>query len=604
VVILAGNTTATVTLDPTADSTAEPDETGILTVTAGTGYSIGTPAGATGTITNDDDSNVLVDVRVIPVAAPSTEGSTSLPREISSTAIGSTYYVEIWIQEHSTDFNGIAGGQVDFRYTTGNIDALAVVNKDFDVLTRGTIDDPNGLVNDLGGGTLGSGRGNQPAWARLAYVQVSATAPGEATFSLAQGGLQFSLVAGGNVAWTSVDLSDTAVVTHGGAGSQLDLRVVRSETLTDAQGEIAVLPADEVWLDEWEAFWVEVWASTPNSASVGITGGTLDLNYNTAVMTATRIEYGPSFDQFQTGTLDDVAGIVDNLGAGTLRTNVGDDAFVLLARVRFEPSASDQVVVDEVNHSIGPAALNLSLSNATVALVGVGNTTPQLPPSPATEMFAVVYDIDDNDSVDFGDFSFFATAFGQTVGGTEPPYTWWADYDKSGTVDLGDFSFFTPAFGKGKPSGEIQFPANYPDAWRPAGAHAESVDFTVDTTQADATGLDRGGIFTTLMTASYYEAAGLGHVEVPPTNSLQFTDTIDRGTFLFSLTGKGHVDWSNIDLDTLTLNTTDLVSLDNDDAAISTTEISSHFIGQERDNDVHFSDAGVWTEVTAWTFAG
>ena len=54
VIIPAGQTTAQVTIDPTPDTTVEPDETVLLTVTAGTGYTIGTPAGATGTVLNDD----------------------------------------------------------------------------------------------------------------------------------------------------------------------------------------------------------------------------------------------------------------------------------------------------------------------------------------------------------------------------------------------------------------------------------------------------------------------------------------------------------------------------------------------------------------------
>jgi hypothetical protein len=54
-VTIPGNaTTATLTIDPTADSTVEPDETVTLTVTAGTGYTVGTPASATGTILTDE----------------------------------------------------------------------------------------------------------------------------------------------------------------------------------------------------------------------------------------------------------------------------------------------------------------------------------------------------------------------------------------------------------------------------------------------------------------------------------------------------------------------------------------------------------------------
>lgn len=70
----AGNSTATVTVDPTADSTVEPDETVILTVTAGTGYNVSAPSAATGTITNDDAD---VSVAVSP-ASVLEDGATNL----------------------------------------------------------------------------------------------------------------------------------------------------------------------------------------------------------------------------------------------------------------------------------------------------------------------------------------------------------------------------------------------------------------------------------------------------------------------------------------------------------------------------------------------
>jgi hypothetical protein len=54
VTFAAGSSTATVTVDPTTDVTVEPDETVILTVASGTGYSVGSPSAATGTIVNDD----------------------------------------------------------------------------------------------------------------------------------------------------------------------------------------------------------------------------------------------------------------------------------------------------------------------------------------------------------------------------------------------------------------------------------------------------------------------------------------------------------------------------------------------------------------------
>ena len=53
---LAGSSTATITVDPFGDADLEANETVILTVTAGAGYTVGTPNSATGTILNDDNS--------------------------------------------------------------------------------------------------------------------------------------------------------------------------------------------------------------------------------------------------------------------------------------------------------------------------------------------------------------------------------------------------------------------------------------------------------------------------------------------------------------------------------------------------------------------
>ncbi|MBE9195310.1 VCBS repeat-containing protein [Synechocystis sp. LEGE 06083] len=53
----AGSNTVSLTINPTADTTVEPDQTVILTLASGTGYTIGTTNGVTGTITNDDSNN-------------------------------------------------------------------------------------------------------------------------------------------------------------------------------------------------------------------------------------------------------------------------------------------------------------------------------------------------------------------------------------------------------------------------------------------------------------------------------------------------------------------------------------------------------------------
>ncbi len=75
VIIPNAATSATVTLTPVGDTGLEPDETAILTITAGTGYDAGAPSIGTGTILNDDTLAVTPVVAVTGgVHAGGTEG--------------------------------------------------------------------------------------------------------------------------------------------------------------------------------------------------------------------------------------------------------------------------------------------------------------------------------------------------------------------------------------------------------------------------------------------------------------------------------------------------------------------------------------------------
>jgi len=58
----AGSSTKTLTIDPTADTTVESDETVTLTLATGTGYTIGTTTALTGTITNDDAASININL--------------------------------------------------------------------------------------------------------------------------------------------------------------------------------------------------------------------------------------------------------------------------------------------------------------------------------------------------------------------------------------------------------------------------------------------------------------------------------------------------------------------------------------------------------------
>jgi len=458
-----GQTQKTITVPVAGDLNVEGDETFSVVLSSPTNATLA-QATATGTITNDDP---YVGVQLVAVQAPSATGSSALPAGLASVTLGSTYYVEVWVQDLLAPGVGISGGKVDVNYSTSVVDAVAVVNQDFDLLPDGTIDDPNGVVRDLGGGTLQGGLGVAPQWARLGYVEMLSTALGEATFALSPGSLQFGRFGAGDVDWSLVDLGTPTAVDQIG-GTRIDLTIVAAPSATAGNGEVATLPASEAWVHEWMPFWVEIWVSTPVSTATGIAEATVDLQYDTGYLTATEIQYGPAFTQNLSGTIDDAQGRVTAIGGATLLTDVGDDAYVLLARVRFASTGSDQAPVDEAGRNIGPYDMQLALSSGQAQLVGAGAAVPELGSPPATELWAVVYDIDDNNLVDFGDLAFFAPAFGLPVApsGSEPPFTWWADFDKSGLVDFGDLSFFAPNFSKSRAAGEpIVFPPAFPAGW-------------------------------------------------------------------------------------------------------------------------------------------
>jgi hypothetical protein len=125
----------------------------------------------------------------------------------------------------------------------------------------------------------------------------------------------------------------------------------------------------------------------------------------------------------------------------------------------------------------------LALDDGQTRLVGAGEAAvPELGGNPATELWAAVYDIDDNNQIDFGDLSFFAAAFGKDAGPASPqsPFVWWSDFDKgsSGKIDFGDLAFFAPNFNKSRTAVQsdaqtLVLPANFPEAWRPTAGGGE-----------------------------------------------------------------------------------------------------------------------------------
>ena len=108
--IANGNTTGSITLDPTLDSTLEPDETAIFTITSGTGYDPGSPSSQSITIQNDDTLAVTPVVAVTGAVLTNggTEGFSFVALD-DITAGTQVYFTENPFNNSLLNFSGSEG---------------------------------------------------------------------------------------------------------------------------------------------------------------------------------------------------------------------------------------------------------------------------------------------------------------------------------------------------------------------------------------------------------------------------------------------------------------------------------------------------------------
>ena len=111
----AGSATATLIIDPTADTTVETDETVSLTLATGTGYTVGTTTAVTGTITNDD----FVTINLSPNGQTVVEGSTTTQTLSYNVTLSSSSTQTITVQYSTANGTALAG--LDYTTTSGTL---------------------------------------------------------------------------------------------------------------------------------------------------------------------------------------------------------------------------------------------------------------------------------------------------------------------------------------------------------------------------------------------------------------------------------------------------------------------------------------------------
>ncbi len=269
----------------------------------------------------------------------------------------------------------------------------------------------------------------------------------------------------------------------GGLGSTgVELVLVGEPTRLADQvtGEVALLPDSLAAVDEWSSFYAEVWVRAEDAAGAGVSAALVDLSFASDVFQVEDIEFGPGIDHTTVGVVQISDSGVRNLGGVMASNDMGDDGYALLARLRITPvDGGGGSPLRDDGSLRAPIDTPLRIDAATTILSGLGEVQAVLGVAPETRLWPVLYDLDGNDRIGFGDFAYFAAAFLKEVTEDYPPLVQAADFDGSGRVGFGDLAYFAANFGRrsGDSTSALAYPTH---GWPGAGATALRVEAPVE----------------------------------------------------------------------------------------------------------------------------
>jgi len=128
--IPAGAASATITVTPVDDSLVESTETVVVTLSAGTGYALGTPSTATVNIADDEPVEPVVTIEATDAVAaePANTGTLTVTRTGSTSASLDVFYTVTGTATNGSDYTALAGsvtipvGESSATITVGPID--------------------------------------------------------------------------------------------------------------------------------------------------------------------------------------------------------------------------------------------------------------------------------------------------------------------------------------------------------------------------------------------------------------------------------------------------------------------------------------------------
>ena len=274
-VIAAGQSSGTITVNPTPDGTVEPDETVVISLNAGSGYTVGSPNSATGTILNDDFPALSInDVSLNEGNA----GTTSFTFTVSLSQPAGSGGVSFDIA--TANGTAIAGTDYVASSLAGQTIAAGSSSATFTVQVVGdTLNEPNETffvnVTNVNGATVADGQGqgtiiNDDAVPALSVGDASATEGNSGTATMT------FTVSLGAASGQTVTVNYATADGTANAGSDY---VARSGTLTFPPGtttqSVAVTVNGDTTVEPDETFTLNLSGATNASIARAAATGTI-----------------------------------------------------------------------------------------------------------------------------------------------------------------------------------------------------------------------------------------------------------------------------------------------------------------------------------------
>lgn len=232
--------------------------------------------------------------------------------------------------------------------------------------------------------------------------------------------------------------------------------IVRERTGFDG-GQTDALPQSIKIVDEWDSVYVEVWARAED-VDVSAERIQFDLTYDPALFQFSDVDFGQEFDLDRDWSADDATGRLNVRASASDSVSVTAAGQVLLARISVSVRG-DADLLDQETGSYAPATAQFEVQDLTIVSDDGGEVNAVSNASAQTKVWPVIYDIDRDGRISFGDLTAFASVFGQDAA---TPAAKLADFDLSGEVSFADVAALARYFGQNRGSGGIRTYPNLP----------------------------------------------------------------------------------------------------------------------------------------------